>query len=173
MAIAGVSPTGYNGTYTINVVDATHFSFALASDPAGSFDATSFATPGIATVKSSDPYLPYGGSMPKDTDIHVRVDLKRGYDASRHQATITMRTYAGDTFALEGNCSQTDFKNFARDLAELCPSRAPTFSQDGIAVNDLAGPALGKIYFGFTTGRSASAGDNETIIIRNLILRAQ
>ena len=173
VAIAGVSPTGYNGTYTINVVDATHFSFALASDPAGSFDATSFATPGIATVKSSDPYLPYGGSMPKDTDIHVRVDLKRGYDTSRRQATITMRTYAGDTFALEGNCSQTDFKNFARDLAELCPLRTPTFEQNGIVVNDLAGPALGKIYFGFTTGRSASAGDNETIIIRNLILRTQ
>lgn len=173
VTIAGISPAGYNGTYAVTVVDATHFSYALASDPAGSFDATSFATPGIATVKSSDPYLPYGGTMPKDTDIHVRVDLKRSYDANRHQATLTVRAYAGDTFALEGNCGLTDFKNFARDLAELCPLRTPTVEQSGIAVNDLAGPALAKIYFGFTTGRSSSANDNETIIVRNLILRAQ
>ena len=173
VTIAGISPSAYNGTYAVTVVDATHFSYVLPSDPAGSFDATSFARPGIATVKSSDPYLPYSGNMPKDTDIHVRVDLKRSYDASRHQSSVTVRAYAGDTFALDGNCGLTDFKNFARDIAELCPLRTPTVEQSGIAVNDLAGPALAKIYFGFTTGRSASASDNETIIVKNLILRAQ
>ena len=42
-----------------------------------------------------------------------------------------------------------------------------------LSLGALAGPALAKIYFGFTTGRSASASDNETIIVKNLILRAQ
>jgi len=173
VSIGGIEPSAYNGSRAITVIDATHFSYALAGDPGGSFAATSFARPGIATVKSSDPYLPYGGSMPTDTDIHVRVDLVRGYDATKHQATLTMKAYVGDTFALTGNCGQTEFTNFARDLADLCPQRAATVAQDGIVINDVAGPALAQVYFGFTTGRGSSANDNETIILKNLILRSQ
>jgi len=171
--LAGIAPTGYNGTHAITVVDATHFTYNLSADPGGSFAAASFAKPGIATVKSSDPYLPYSGSMPADTDIHVRVDLIRTYDAIRHQANLTVKAYVGDTFALTGNCVQTDFKNFARDLAELCPLRTPTIEQDGIIVNDVAGPALANIYLGFTTARGSSSSDNQLITIRNLILRSQ
>ncbi len=171
--IGGISPGGYNGAYAITVVDATHFSYPLAADPGGSFDATTFATPGIATVKSSDVYLPHNGTMPLDTDIHVRLDVSRSYDAGKHQATVTLRAYIGDTFALAGNCGLADFKNFSRDLSVLCPIRTPTIEQNGIVVNDVAGPALRNIYFGYSTSRGSSVNDNETIHIQNLILRSQ
>ena len=171
--IAGIAPGGYNGAYAITVIDATHFSYTLAADPGGTFDATTFATPGIATVKSSDVYLPYNGAMPPDTDIHVRLDVSRSYDAARHQATLTLRAYIGDTFALAGNCGLADFKNFSRDLSALCPIRTPTIEQNGIVVNDVAGPALRNIYFGYSTSRGSSVNDNETIRIQNLILRSQ
>jgi hypothetical protein len=170
--IGGISPGGYNGAYAITVIDATHFSYALATDPGGSFTAATFATPGIATVKSGDLLLPYNGTMPLDTDIHVRLDVGRSYDASKHQATVTLRAYIGDNFST-GNCGLADFKNFARDLSELCPSRTPTIEQNRIVVNDVAGPALRNIYFGYSTARGASVNDNETIHIQNLILRSQ
>ena len=191
--IAGVAPIGYNGTFSVtNVIDATHlsvalvanpgvyvaggqftnaFQYALAADPGGTFAASTFAYPGISTVKT--PFFSSPSNMPYDTTIHVRLDINRGYDASRRQATLTLRAYVGDTFALSGNCALADFKNFARDLVELCPVRPPTVEQDGITVNDRAGPALANIYLGFTTARSAAAGDNETINIQNLILRSQ
>lgn len=170
--VAGVYPVGYNGVYSVTVIDATHFSYALASDPGGTFTASTFGYPGIATIKVSDPFLPYA-KTPLDTTIHVRLDITRSYDATRHQAVLTLKGYVGDTFALVGNCGQADFQNLARDLSELCPVRTPTIEQDGITVNDAAGPALANIYLGFTTARSASAGDNEIINIRNLILRSQ
>ena len=190
--IAGINPAGYNGTFSVtNVMDATHlsvalvanpgvyvaggqitnaFQYALATDPGGTFAASTFAYPGIATVKAIDPYLPYA-AIPTGTTIHVRLDISRGYDASRRQATLTLRAYVGDTFT--GDCAQADFKNFARDLAELCPVRSPTVEQDGLVINDAAGPALAKIYLGFTTARRALASNNETINIQNLILRSQ
>lgn len=170
--IAGVYPPAYNGVYAITVIDATHFSYALASNPGDTFSASSFAYPGIATVKASDPFLPHG-KTPYDTLIHVRVDISRSYDALRHRATLTLRAYVGDTFHFSGNCELADFRNFARDLAELCPIRSPTIEQDGITINDAAGPALANIYLGFTTARSAAASDNELVNIQNLILRSQ
>lgn len=171
--IGGIAPGGYNGAYAIALIDATNFSYPLASDPGGSFAQAEFATPGIATVKSSDVYLPYNGAMPLDTDIHVRLDVSRSYDAARHQATLTLRAYIGDTFALAGNCALTDFKNFSRDLSALCPIRTPSIEQNGVLVNDMAGPALRKVYFGYSTSRGSSSNDNETIFIRDLILRSQ
>ena len=156
----------------ITVIDATHFSYTLATDPGGSFAPATFATPGIATVKSSDLLLPYNGAMPFDTDIHVRLDVSRSYDAAKRQATLTLRAYVGDNFST-GNCGLADFKNFARDLSELCPIRTPTIEQNGITVNDIAGPALRNVYFGYSTARGASVNDNETIHIQNLILRSQ
>jgi hypothetical protein len=170
--ISGVSPGGYNGAFAITVINATNFSYALSTDPGGSFAATTFATPGIATVKSSDLLLPYNGTMPKDTDIHVRLDVNRSYDAARHQATLTLRAYIGDNFST-GNCGLADFKNFTRDLSVLCPIRTPTIEQSGIVINDIAGPALRNIYFGYSTARGSSLNDNETIHIQNLILRSQ
>ena len=170
--IGGISPGGFNGAYAITVIDATHFSYALATDPGGSFTATTFATPGIATVKSSDLFLPYNGAMPFDTDIHVRLDVVRSYDASKHQATVTLRAYVGDNFST-GNCGLADFQNFSRDLSTLCPIRTPTIEQSGIVINDVAGPALRNIYFGYSTARGSAASDNETIHVQNLILRSQ
>lgn len=170
--VGGISPGGYNGAHAITVINATQFSYTLATDPGGTFNATTFATPGIATVKTSDLLLPYNGAMPFDTDIHVRLDVSRSYDASKHQATLTLRAYVGDNFST-GNCGLADFKNFARDLSELCPIRTPTIEQNGIVVNDVAGPALRNIYFGYSTARGSSVNDNETIHIQNLILRSQ
>lgn len=173
--ISGVSPGGYNGAYAITVIDATHFSYALATDPGDTFPVSNaFLTisPGIATVKSSDPLLPYNGAMPLDTDIHVRLDVSRTYDAGKHQATLTLRAYMGDNFST-GNCGLADFKNLARDLSALCPTRTPTIEQNGIVVNDVAGPALRNVYFGYSTARGSSANDNETIHVQNLILRSQ
>jgi hypothetical protein len=111
--------------------------------------------------------------MPFDTDIHVRLDVSRSYDASKHQATLTLRAYIGNTFALAGNCGLTDFQNFSRDLSALCPIRTPTIEQSGIVINDVAGPALRNIYFGYSTARGALTSDNETIHVQNLILRSQ
>jgi hypothetical protein len=36
--------------------------------------------------------------MPLATDIHVRLDVSRSYDAARHQATLTLKAYVGDKF---------------------------------------------------------------------------
>jgi hypothetical protein len=176
--ISGVSPGGYNGAFAITVISATSFSYSLPTDPGESFAAATFATPGIATTLGAHPYItdPDDGSststMPLDTDIHVRLDVSRSYDAIKHQATVTLRAYIGDNFST-GNCGLADFKNFARDLSVLCPIRTPTIEQNGIVVNDVAGPALRNIYFGYSTARGSSSNDNETIHIQNLILRSQ
>lgn len=110
--------------------------------------------------------------MPLDTDIHVRLDVARSYDAAKRQATITLRAYIGDNFS-NGSCGLSDFKDFSRDLSETCPVRAPTIEQAGIVINDVAGPALRNVYLGFSTARGASVNDNEAIHVRNLILRSQ
>ena len=170
--ISNASPSTLNGPYVVTVTDATHFQYALASDPGGSFDGSTFATPGIATVKLTDAFLPYS-SLPTGTDIHVRLDIIRSYDTTRHQATLSLKAYIGDTFALAGNCSLADFKNFSRDLSALCPVRTPTIEQSGVIINDVAGPALSKAYLGFTTARGSSDSDDQSITIQNLILRSQ
>jgi hypothetical protein len=177
--VSGISPANYNGAYAITVIDATHFSYVLATDPGGSFAATTFANPGISSISGAYPYMadPNDGTststMPYDTDINVRIDIVRSYDAAKHQATVTLKAYMGDTFALTGNCVLSDFQNFSRDLSDLCPTRTPTLEQDGIVVNDVAGPALANIYLGFTTARSATASDNLGLSISDLLLRSQ
>lgn len=35
---------------------------------------------GIRTVQASDPHLPYSGSFPLNTDIHVRLDARKAFD---------------------------------------------------------------------------------------------
>lgn len=52
VTIAGVSPAGYNGTFQIAVVDATHFTFPLASNP-GAAAAGGSVLPAVAiTLKA-------------------------------------------------------------------------------------------------------------------------
>lgn len=170
--IDSVSPPGFNGAYAVTVTGATTFTYALAADPGGSFSATTFDTPGIASVKTADVFLPYS-AMPLTTDIHVRVDIVRGYDNTRRQATVSLKAYVGDTFDISGNCLLSDFKNLALDIAKLCPTRTPTLAQNGITINDLAGPALANVFLGFTTARGVSSNDNQSVQIKNLILRSQ
>lgn len=38
---------------------------------------------GIRTVQASDPHLPYAGSFPLDTDIHVRLDVRKRFDGAQ------------------------------------------------------------------------------------------
>lgn len=87
VTISGVTPTGYNGTYAIEVIDATHIAYSLASNP-GSYTSGGSVTinAGIKNVQSSDTMLPYSGTLPLATDIHVRIDASKAYDATLIQA---------------------------------------------------------------------------------------
>jgi hypothetical protein len=134
--IANIAPSGYDGTYAVTVVDATHFTYALAADPGGSYPAASSPT-GFATVKSSDADLPYSGTIPFAAAIHVRLDISRSYDTTTKKSTYTLRTYVTDRFA---NCTLTDYLNLARDLSTLC-GQSPTIGQDGVVVSDISTPA--------------------------------
>jgi len=169
--ISGISPAGYNGSFPVTATDATHFTYALATNPGASYTGATFATPGISTVKS--PYFPAGGSMPLASDIHVRLDITRAYDATAKRATFTLKAYVDNLFPLSNNCLSSDFQNMARDLSAFCPLRTPTIEQDNIVINDVSGPALSNIYVGFTTARGTSSSDNQNISIYNLLVRSQ
>ncbi|MBI3522963.1 MAG: hypothetical protein HY066_00330 [Betaproteobacteria bacterium] len=171
MNIAGISPAGYNGSFPVTVIDSTHFTYPLTVDPGAGFTGGVFALPGIATVKS--PYFPAGGLMPLASDIHVRLDISRTYDAMTKRATLTLKAYVDNQFPLADACSYTDFQNLTRDLPVFCPSRAPTIEQDNIVINDVNGPALASIYVGFTTARGSGSSDNQDISISNLLMRSQ
>lgn len=172
ISISGIYPAGYNGTYPVTVTSATQFTYTLASNPGSSFNNTAFATSGFSTVKS--PYFPAGGAMPTSPDIiHVRLDLTRSYSASAHQATFTLKAYIDNLFPVASVCSDTDFKNLARDLSSWCPLRTPTIQQDNVVINDVSAPAMANIYIGFTTARGTSSSDNQDISIYDVLLRSQ
>jgi|GEM_PF-780430 len=173
LSISGIYPTGYNGTFLVKeVISATQFTYALASNPGASFTNATFAPSGFSTVRS--PYFPAGGSIPASPSvIHVRLDLSRSYSASAKQATVTLKAYMDNLFPVASVCSETDFQNLSRDLSFLCPSRTPTIEQDGVVINDVNGPALANIYIGFTTARGTSTADNQDISISNILLRSQ
>ena len=169
--VSGISPAGYNGSYPVTATDATHFTYALATNLGGSFTGGTFAVPGIATVKS--PYFPAGGLMPLASDIHVRLDVSRAYDVLTKRATLTLKAYVNSLFPLADNCLSSDFQNLARDLSFFCPLRTPTIEQDNIVINDVNGPAFANFYIGFTTARGTSSSDNQDISIYDLLLRSQ
>jgi hypothetical protein len=174
VSIANISPGGYNGLYPVTAIDSsTTFRYALAGDPGGTFQ--SYVRPGIATIKTSDLFLPYTSITAPllTTDIHVRLDVARTYDPVRHQARVSLRAYIGDTFDISGNCLYADFHNLSRDLSTLCPLRTPTVEQSGIIVNDAGGPAFSNFYLGFTNSRGNSTTNDQSVEIRNLILRSQ
>lgn len=63
---------------------------------------------GIRTVQASDPHLPYAGSLPRDTDIHVRLDVVKSYDAVLVQSAAwsdTTGTVTVATFVPHGRLS--------------------------------------------------------------------
>jgi hypothetical protein len=161
--VAGVSPTGYNGTFTVASATTTapyQFTYALADDPGGSFAGGVFARPGIATT-----------TMPTATDIHVRLDLRRSYDAATRQATLHMKAYVGNP--TDFFCLTADFQNLARDLPEICAPPAATIEQSGVVINDVAGPALENVYLGFTNSRSSSSTTDQSVSITNVMFRSQ
>ena len=135
---SGMTPGGFGTTASLTLVDATHFTYPLGTDPAGTFATESPA--GMAMVKSSDINLPHSAStgFPTATNIHVRLDLNRSYDATNHVAVLNMKAYIGDTFPLADACGTTEFKNLSAELSALCPSRTVTLQQDAIPINALA-----------------------------------
>jgi hypothetical protein len=184
VSIANIYPAGYNGTYLITgVVSPTQFSYDLTTDPGGAYSAS--AVPGMVTATTLNPvYLsgtpvplttsvvPYNSDSPQDGVIHVRLDLARSYNASAHQASLTMKAYVADRFGFPNTCTVGDFKNLSRDLSEQCTQRV-SIEQDGIVINDVSGPALASVYFGFTAARGTSSGDNQNVVISNLLMRSQ
>lgn len=52
---------------------------------------------GIRTVQASDPHLPYSGSFPLDTDIHVRLEATKSFDGTPVAAASWMPTAAAAT----------------------------------------------------------------------------
>lgn len=131
----GMTPSGFGATANLTLVDATHFTFPLATNPVGSFSTETPA--GMAMVKTTDTHLPYS-AFPTSTSIYVRLDLSRNYDSTNHVAVMDMKAYIGDSFPLAEGCSLTLFKDLSLDLSALCPSRETTLQQDSTPINALA-----------------------------------
>ena len=83
VTVSGIAPAAYNGTYAGTVIDATHFAYSLANNP-GAYVSGGTVTKmaGIKNVQASDPHLPYAGTLPLHTDIHVRLDVNKAFDAA-------------------------------------------------------------------------------------------
>lgn len=142
--IFGVTPTvsasgaasGFNTSASLTKNGATLLSYALGSDPGGSF--TTETPAGMKVVSSSDTHLPYSNAFPTGTAIHVRLDISRSYDSTNHIAVLNMKAYVGDTFPIADACDSGDMQNLSRDLADLCPNRSPTLEQASVPINALA-----------------------------------
>ncbi|MFA6313933.1 MAG: hypothetical protein WCV99_07035 [Sterolibacterium sp.] len=95
VTVSGVTPSGYNGTYAISVIDTSHFAYSLASNP-GTYASggTVKINAGIKNVQSSDTSLPYSGSLPLNTNFYVRLDAAKTYDATLIQAASAVTTYS-------------------------------------------------------------------------------
>jgi len=124
---------------------------------------------GISSVKESDTYLPYAGSLPVNTDIHVRFDLTRRYPVpvAAKRGEYQLRVYVASKF---GDCQLADFRNLAADLNRLC-KQAEKIS-DTVLIDDIAelGPAMQSIYAGFTSGQTAASA--QQISITDFMLRS-
>lgn len=190
VAVANANPGGYAGHHAVKVIDASRFSYPLDTDPGG--DLTIGRVPGLLTVASLNPTylsassiplttsaLPYNSDSSQDGVIHVRLDVARRYDAANHQATLTLKAYVADRFGnydsatgMYNTCSIADFKNLSRDLSSLC-THGVSLRQEGIVMNDVSGPAMANVYLGFTNARGNAAGDNQNVVISNLLARSQ
>lgn len=125
---------------------------------------------GISSVKKSDAYLSYDGSLPVNTEIHVRLDLVRRYPvaaASTNQGEYQLRAYVASRF---GDCQLADFQNLAADLSHLCKQTEKI--SDTLVIDDIAaiGPALQSVYAGFSGGQSAAS--TQRISIADFMVRS-
>jgi hypothetical protein len=124
---------------------------------------------GISSIKKSDANLPYEGSLPVNTDIHVRLDLRRTHPAaaSAKQSEIQLQAYVVDRF---GDCQLADFQNLAADLSHLCKLAAKI--SDSIVIDDSAtlGPAMQNVFVGFAGGQSVASP--QRITIADFLLRS-
>jgi len=94
VTVSGVSPSGYTGTYQIEVINATQFAYPLATNPGTYASGGTVAIyAGIKNVQLSDTMLPYSGTLPTATNIHVRVDATKNYGAT----TIQAASWSGGT----------------------------------------------------------------------------
>lgn len=191
VSLSDLPSGGYNGSHAVTVIDANRFGIALATDPGGSQGAGAAA--GIATVASLSPThlssapniplttvaAPYNSDTPQGGVIHVRLDIARRYSAAEGRATLRMKAYVADSFGnydaantVYNTCTVAEFKDLSRELADLCTQGA-ALGQDGIVVGDVGGPALANVYLGFTTARGTAAGDDQNVVVSNLMTRAQ
>lgn len=132
---------------------------------------------GIATVKSSDTHLPYSGSLPLDTDIHVRLEATKHREMAAPGSRLSLRAYVATVLGPEAalpsyqpTCSAEDFYNLALDLNELCAQRA-TIAQEHILMNDdpATGPVLANVIIGLTNAQNASSSyGKQSILISRL-----
>lgn len=151
----GMTPGTFGVSTTLASLDSTHFTYALGSDPNGTFATETPA--GMARVNTGDAYLPRSafplntaslpcnGTCEQDTVIHVRLDISRTYDATNNIAVLNMKAYIGDTFDLVDACGSAEFQDLSRDLAEVCrnpntliTNRGVTLQQDSIPIRALA-----------------------------------
>jgi hypothetical protein len=151
VTISGISPSGYNGAYTVaSVVDATHFTYGLTcpaayvsggtivsgggtivTGPVASSGGSITTYAGIKNVQATDPILPYSGTFPLTTNIHVRVDANKSYGetlisaASWSAGTVTITTpsahrlQAGQRITISGYAAGTYSINSVPDTTHL------------------------------------------------------
>ena len=176
VTIYGITPNAYNGSYSITVVDATHFTYPLASGPgaSGSGGSVSSANIGLSILTTCDAHLPYAtwpnSIPPNNVPIYVRLDIAKSYTAPT--GTYTFKAYIATDFP---TCSLADFQNTSSNLSDLCTTLRPSIEQDGIAIDDISGfgEALANIYAGFTSGQKATVASNESVVIKNFIIHSQ
>ncbi|QDX81165.1 hypothetical protein B9N43_07880 [Denitratisoma sp. DHT3] len=138
--------------------------------------------PGIATVKSSDTHLPYGGTLPLNTDIHVRLDVIKQHTAEPAHSRLTLRGYVATVFGMSAatasytpTCGTGDFRNLALDLDDLCWQRK-SIEQIDIPVDDIPtiGEALAQVIVGFTNAQNAANDSGkQSVVISDFLLYSQ
>jgi hypothetical protein len=131
----GMTPSGFGATANLVYGTTTQFTYPLTTDPAGSFATESPA--GMAMIKTSDTHLPYS-SFPSSTNIYVRLDITRSYDATNRIAVLDVKTYVMDRVTVADACTLSDLKNLARDMSVICPNLSPTLQQDSIPISNLS-----------------------------------
>lgn len=176
VVVAGITPTAYNGSYTITKVDSTHFTYPLASDP-GAYSSggtmSSGTKQGLKILTGTDSFLPASTSWATNTDYHVRLDIAKSYTSP--SGTYTLRAYVASSFP---SCSITDFQDLSRDLSDICTSTTypvPYIEQNGIVIDNISGygEAMARVYAGFTNAQSSSGSSEQTVVISDFMIRSQ
>lgn len=124
VTIAGVTPTGYNGTYTVTKVDADNFTFALASNP-GSVTVQGTAQLQTASNNSGKALVLWGNYIVKTSS----------YTAGSY-APGTLVTAKSGKFAVAAAASQLTSGNYTYTPAE--PAVGHVLRVQGVTATETA-----------------------------------